>query len=80
MTVQLSQRAGGKISGSVELNQGVGVRVISLSGAVTADGAFTMSEQDEGWTLTGRFADGQLSGMLSTREMKKPGSLSAARE
>jgi hypothetical protein len=78
ITLTLSQRPGGKVSGRVELQQGQGVRALSFSGAVEPGGRLLLREAEEGWTLQATFANGQLSGMISQPDSKKPAPFSAS--
>jgi hypothetical protein len=79
VAIVLTDRGNGKVSGTVELNQGVGLRIITLEGSVSPEGQLRLTEREEGWVLTGQLRDGQLSGMMSTADMKKPATLSARR-
>lgn len=80
IVIRVDQGAGGALSGRVELNQGAGVRTIVLRGRVDASGALQLSEPNEGWTMTGRFQNGAMEGMITQDGMKKPAGFSARRE
>lgn len=80
IVIRVDQGAGGALSGRVELSQGAGVRTIVLRGRVDASGALQLSEPNEGWTMTGRFQNGAMEGMITQDGMKKPAGFSARRE
>jgi len=76
----LSPRAAGRVTGTVELNLGSSVRVLSFAGALEPDGSLLMQAPDDGWTLRATYTDGVLSGMINQPDSRKPAPFSARRQ